>query len=145
MIFQLNSAQVAGALVLVADAFLLGMPIVPARARIHRSHQHKRRWIFGTVFRPRNRDNPVLQWLAHHFQNGAIEFRQFIQVERLAPFPCLHHQCQHHRNKHHIYHESIHNHKDNAFDFNLEHPKVSFLQRILSEAKYDTKRTHSTS
>ena len=42
-----NFAHVVGALVLVADAFLLGMSIVPAWARIHRSHEHKRGGIFG--------------------------------------------------------------------------------------------------
>ena len=36
-----NFAHVVGALVLVADAFLLGVAVVPARARIHRSHQHE--------------------------------------------------------------------------------------------------------
>ena len=36
-----NLAHVVGALVLVADAFLLGVPIVPARARIHAGHQHE--------------------------------------------------------------------------------------------------------
>lgn len=29
----------------------------------------------------------VFQRLPHHFQNGATEFRQFIQAERLAPLP----------------------------------------------------------
>ena len=29
------------ALVLVADAFFLGVPVVTARARIHRGHEHK--------------------------------------------------------------------------------------------------------
>ena len=73
-----NLAHVVGALVLVAYAFLLGMPIVTARARIHRRHEHKRRGILRTVFRPRNRYDPVLQRLPHHLQNGAIEFRQLI-------------------------------------------------------------------
>ena len=36
-----NLAHIVRALVLVADARLLGVPIVPARARIHRSHQHE--------------------------------------------------------------------------------------------------------
>ena len=36
-----NLAHVMAALVLVADALFLGMPIVPARARIHAGHQHK--------------------------------------------------------------------------------------------------------
>ena len=36
-----NLAHVVGALVLVADALLLGMPIVPARAGIHTRHEHK--------------------------------------------------------------------------------------------------------
>jgi len=36
-----NLAHVVGALILVADALLLGVAIVPARARIHRGHEHK--------------------------------------------------------------------------------------------------------
>ena len=75
------------ALILVADALLLGMPIVPARARIHRSHQHKRRGILCRIFCPTDTNNPVLQRLTHHLQNGAIEFRQFIQAEEMVPFP----------------------------------------------------------
>ena len=55
------------ALVLVADAFLLGVPIVPARARIHRSHQHKRSGILGRVLRPTDTYYPVFQRLTHHF------------------------------------------------------------------------------
>ena len=70
-----NFAHVVGALVLVADAFLLGMPIVPARARIHARHEHKRGGVFGRIFCSTNTDNPVLQRLPHHLQNGAIEFR----------------------------------------------------------------------
>ena len=61
-----NLAHVVGTLVLVADALLLGVPIVPARARIHRSHQHERGGIFRRVFRPTDAYNPVLQRLAHH-------------------------------------------------------------------------------
>ena len=55
------------ALVLVADAFLLGVPVVPARARSHTRHEHKRGGIFGTVFRPANTYYPVFQRLPHHF------------------------------------------------------------------------------
>ena len=73
------------ALVLVADALLLGVPIVPARARIHARHEHKRRGIFGRVFRPTDTDNPVLQRLPHDLQNGAIKLGQLIQAEELAP------------------------------------------------------------
>ena len=80
-----NFAHVVGALVLVADAFFLGVPIVPARARIHARHEHKRRGILRRIFCPTDTDNPVLQRLAHHFQNGAIELRQFIQAEELVP------------------------------------------------------------
>ena len=36
-----NLAHVMGALVLVADAFLLRVAVVPARARIHTGHEHK--------------------------------------------------------------------------------------------------------
>ena len=58
--FILQIDAEVGALVLVADAFLLGVPVVPARARIHARHEHKRGRIFGRIFRPRNRNNPVL-------------------------------------------------------------------------------------
>ena len=71
-------------LVLVADAFLLGMPIVSARARIHRGHQHERRGVFRRIFRPTNTYYPVLQRLTHHLQNGTIELWQFIQAEGLT-------------------------------------------------------------
>ena len=47
-----NLAHVVGALVLVANAFLLGMPVVPARAWIHTRHEHERGGIFGRIFRP---------------------------------------------------------------------------------------------
>ena len=70
-----NFAHVVGALVLVADAFLLGMPIVPARARIHARHEHKRGGILGRIFRPRNRNYPVLQQLPHHLQHISRKFR----------------------------------------------------------------------
>jgi len=70
-----NLAHVVGALVLVADAFLLGMPIVPARTRIHRRNEHERGGVFGAVFCPTDTYNPVFQRLTHHLQNGAIEFR----------------------------------------------------------------------
>ena len=52
-------------LVLIADALLLGVPIVPARARIHRGHQHKRRWVLCRIFCPTDTNNPVLQRLPH--------------------------------------------------------------------------------
>ncbi len=55
-----NLAHVVRALVLVADAFLLGMTVVPARARIHRSHKHERGGVLGTIFCPTNTNNPVL-------------------------------------------------------------------------------------
>ena len=89
-----NFAHVLGALVLVADAFLLRVPVVPARARIHARHQHKRGGVFGTVFRPTDTYNPVFQRLPHHLQNGAIEFRQFIQAEELAPLQHPHNQLK---------------------------------------------------
>ena len=66
------------ALVLVADALLRGVPIVPARARIHRRHEHERGRVFGRVLGSANGNHPVLQRLPHDLQNGAIEFRQFI-------------------------------------------------------------------
>ena len=80
-----NLAHIVGALVLVADAFLLGMPIVATRARIHTGHQHKRSRILSRILCPANTYNPVFQRLPHHLQNGAIEFRQLIQAEELAP------------------------------------------------------------
>ena len=64
-----NLAHVVGALILVADAFLLGVPIVPARARIHRSHEHKRGGIFGAVFRPTDAYDPILQQLTHNLKH----------------------------------------------------------------------------
>ena len=87
-----NLAHIMRALVLVADALLLGVPIVPARARIHRRHEHETGGIFCRIFRPTNTDNPVLQRLPHHLQDTATEFRQFIQAERLAPLQQLHGQ-----------------------------------------------------
>ena len=89
-----NLAHIVGALVLVADAFLLGVPVVATWTRIHRGHQHERGGIFGRVFRPTDTYNPVLQRLTHHLQNGAIEFWEFIQAEELAPFSYLHQQSQ---------------------------------------------------
>ena len=83
--FILQVDAEVGALVLVADALLLGMAVVTARARIHRSHQHERSRIFGRIFRPTDTYYPVLQRLAHHLQDRAIEFRQLIQAEELAP------------------------------------------------------------
>lgn len=74
------------ALVLVADALLLGVTIVPARVGIHASHEHKRRGIFVRVFRPTDTYNPVLQWLPHHLQDISRKFRQSIQAEELVPF-----------------------------------------------------------
>ena len=74
-----------GTLVLVADAFLLGVPIVPAWARIHRRNEHKRGGIFGAVFRPTDTYNPVFQRLTHHLQHTSRKFRQLIQAEELAP------------------------------------------------------------
>ena len=74
------------ALVLVADALLLGVTIVPAGARIHARHEHERRGIFGRVFRPTDTYNPVLQRLPHHLQHISREFRQLIQAEELVPF-----------------------------------------------------------
>lgn len=41
---------------------------------------------FQQTSRPCPRNNPVFQRLPHHLQNRAIEFRQLIQVEELAPF-----------------------------------------------------------
>ena len=55
-----NLAHIVGALVLFADAFLLGVPVVPARARIHRGHEHKRSGIFCRIFCPTDTNNPVL-------------------------------------------------------------------------------------
>ena len=84
-----NLAHVMRALVLVADAFLLWMAIIPAWARIHRGHEHERGGVFGRVFRPTDAYNPVLQRLPHHLQHASIKFWQLIQAERLAPFPCI--------------------------------------------------------
>ena len=39
--FILQIDAEVGALVLVADALFLGVPVVPARARIHTGHEHK--------------------------------------------------------------------------------------------------------
>ena len=83
--FILQIDAEVGALVLVADAFLFGMAVVPTWARIHRGHEHERRGIFGAVFRPTDTYNPVLQRLTHHLQHTSIEFRQLIQVEKLVP------------------------------------------------------------
>ena len=80
-------AHVVGALILVADAFLLGMPIIAAGARIHRSHEHERGGILGRILGARNSDHPILQRLAHHLQHVSRKFWQLIQMERLAPFP----------------------------------------------------------
>ena len=76
-----NLAHIMRALVLVADALLLGMTVVATRARVHRSHEHERSRIFRRVFRPRNRNNPVLQRLAHHLQDISRKFRQFVKKE----------------------------------------------------------------
>ena len=80
-----NLTHIVRALILVADALLLGVPIVPARARIHARHEHERGGVFRRVFRPTDTYYPVLQRLAHHLQYGAIEFRQLIQAEEMVP------------------------------------------------------------
>jgi len=79
-------AHVVGALVLVADALLLGVPIVPARARIHRRHEHKRRGILCRIFCPTNTDYPILQRLAHHLQHSTFyeEWRDYFNSAALA-------------------------------------------------------------
>ena len=78
-------AHVVRALILVADALLLGVPIVPAWARIHARHKHERGGIFGTVFRPTDAYNPVFQRLPHHLQHISRKFRQLIQAEEMVP------------------------------------------------------------
>ena len=82
-----NFAHGVGALILVADAFLLGMAIIPAWARIHRGHEHERGGVFGRIFRPTDTYYPVLQRLTQHFQHGLWVFCKFIQAEKLAPLP----------------------------------------------------------
>ena len=69
MFFQLQIAAEVAALVLVADAFLLGVPIITARARIHARYEHERCGILGRIFRPTDAYNPVLQRLPHHLQH----------------------------------------------------------------------------
>ena len=61
-----NLAHVVRALILVADALLRGVAIVPARARIHRRHEHERGRVFGRVLGSANGNHPVLQRLPHH-------------------------------------------------------------------------------
>ena len=92
MFFQLQVAAKVGVLVFVADTHLLGMPIVPARARIHRRHEHERSGIFGRVFRPTDAYHPVLQRLAHHLQDISRKFRQLIQAEEMVPLQQPHKQ-----------------------------------------------------
>ena len=75
-----NLAHIMRALVLVADALLRGVPIVPARAWIHRGHEHERRGVFGRILGSANGNHPVLQRLPHHLKHTSIEFRQFIQA-----------------------------------------------------------------
>ena len=73
------------ALVLIADALLGRVPVIPARTRIHARHEHERGGVFGRVLGSANGNNPVLQRLPHHFQNGAIELGQLIQAEEMVP------------------------------------------------------------
>ena len=57
--FILQIDAEVGALVLVADALLLGVALVPAGARIHARHEHERGGVFGAVFCPANTYYPV--------------------------------------------------------------------------------------
>ena len=55
------------------------------QAWIHRSHEHKRRGIFGRILGSANGNHTVLQRLPHHLQNRAIELGQLIQAEEMVP------------------------------------------------------------
>jgi hypothetical protein len=48
---------------------------------VHGGHQHKARWILNTELTARYCHVPIFQRLTHHFQHGALEFRQFIQKQ----------------------------------------------------------------
>jgi len=77
--------NVVGALVLVADAFFLGMAVVPTRAGIHARHEHERGGIFGRILGSANGNHTVLQRLAHDLQHISRKLGQLIQAEEMVP------------------------------------------------------------
>ena len=59
----------------------VGMVVITARARIHRSDQHKAGGIIDRETGTRNRDLAILQRLTHHFEHTPVELRQLIEKQ----------------------------------------------------------------
>ena len=57
------------------------MVVITARARIHRSDQHKAGRIIDRETGTRNRDLAILQRLTHHFEHTSVELRQLIEKQ----------------------------------------------------------------
>ena len=62
----------------------VGMVVITARARIHRSDQHKAGRIIDRETGTRNRDLAILQRLTHHFEHTSVELRQLNIKKSLA-------------------------------------------------------------
>ena len=62
--FILQIDAEVGALVLVADAFFLGVAVVAARARVHRCSQHKPRRVCIRRIYTADIDLSVFKWLS---------------------------------------------------------------------------------
>ena len=61
-----------------------GVVGVPARAWIHRRHQHETRGEITGRRGSGDRDVPIFKWLTHHLQHVAAEFRELVQEEHAA-------------------------------------------------------------
>ena len=74
-----NSLAVTLHLDRTAAAFAFEIAEISARARIHCRDQHEFARESQTSGCARDRHFSVFQWLAHHFERGAFEFRQLIE------------------------------------------------------------------
>ena len=88
-----NSGSVLLNLKRAASADVMPVPEMPAGTRVHGRNQNEIRRKNETPGGAADGNRPVLQRLAQHFQNIALEFRQFIEekhtVVREADFPRL--------------------------------------------------------
>src|SRR5436309_1922288 len=64
-----------------APALPRRIAIEPARARIHRRHQHEGCGKTQRLIRPRDRDRAIFERLAHHLQHIARELGKLIEKE----------------------------------------------------------------
>lgn len=61
-----------------AHAAVRRVAVIPARTGIHRSHEHKRAWIFHRIFCPAYCYMPVFKRLPHDFKHRTVELRQLV-------------------------------------------------------------------